>query len=449
MSRFFWCGQIFNSPDPMQRILIANRGEIALRIIRTCREMNITSVLAHSTADRDSLAMRQADETVCIGPPPPLQSYLNIQAVAGAARSFNCDALHPGYGFLSESASLARACSEANVTFIGPRAHTLEQMGDKIAARQAALSAGIPVIPGSKEEVSSAHQANQAAMEVGYPVMLKAAMGGGGIGIRPVNSAQEMHRLFEETRAEAAAAFGDGRLYVEKQLSGMRHVEVQVMGDGDGNAVHLFERDCSLQRRRQKLIEEAPAVLVDQAVRNQLHQAAVRLTCFLGYAGAGTVEFLVCGSDYYFMEMNTRLQVEHGITEMITGVDLVAAQLSVAGGTGIPWAQDDIFCQGHAMECRINAEDPKTALPSPGIVQSLELPSGPGVRVDTALLQGAEIPVWYDSLAAKIMAHHENRDLTRQRMLRCLNETRITGVKVNTERYRELIIRDQFASATV
>jgi acetyl-CoA carboxylase biotin carboxylase subunit len=433
----------------MRRVLIANRGEIALRVIRTCREQGVTSVLAHSEADADSLAARQADETICIGPPPALKSYLHIPSVVGAARAFNCDAIHPGYGFLSESGELASACDEAGLIFIGPKAATLEHMGDKIKARQTASEAGVPVIPGSPGAVESAEQAMAMAGSVGYPVLLKAAMGGGGIGIRPVESDKAMARLFAEASAEAAAAFGDGRLYVEKRLTNMRHVEVQIMGDGRGNAVHLFERDCSLQRRRQKLIEEAPAVLVGEATRKKLHRAAVDLARELKYRGAGTVEFLVRGEDFHFMEMNARLQVEHGVTEMITGTDLVAAQLAVARGDGLPWAQSTITAQGHAMECRINAEDPVTAMPAPGTVRELALPSGPGVRVDTGLFPGLEIPVWYDSLVAKIVAHHETREQTKQRMLRSLAETRITGVTVNTAMHETMIETDRFAEATV
>lgn len=433
----------------MRRMLIANRGEIALRIIRSCREQGVVSVLAHSTADAHSLAASQADETVCIGPPPPLQSYLHIPSVVGAATAFNCDAIHPGYGFLSESSRLSSACDQAGVIFIGPRPETLERMGDKIKARQTAQKAGVPVIPGSPGAVESAEEAMAQAASVGYPVLLKAAMGGGGIGIRPVDSEKAMAHLFEEASAEAVAAFGDGRLYVEKRLYDMRHVEVQVMGDGDGGAVHLYERDCSLQRRRQKLIEEAPAVLVSDSIREKLHKAAVRLTSELKYRGAGTVEFLVKGDEFHFMEMNARLQVEHGVTEMITGVDLVAAQLAVARGDGLPWTQDEIVARGHAVECRINAEDPQTAIPSPGTIKELALPSGPGLRVDTALFPGAEIPVWYDSLVAKIVAYHETRELAQKRMLRCLGETRITGVSVNASMHEEMVRADRFAEATV
>lgn len=433
----------------MRRVLIANRGEIALRLIRTCSERGLVTVLAHSTADADSLAARKADECVCIGPPPAEKSYLNIPAVVGAACAFRCDAIHPGYGFLSESPVLAKACGTAGVCFIGPEATTLTHLGDKILARQAAMDAGVPVIPGSTGEVRSAARAREVARGLGYPVLLKAAFGGGGLGIRGVENDAAMEREFASAAAEAKAAFGDARLYMEKLLHSMRHVEVQVLGDGRGNAVHLFERDCTLQRRRQKLIEEAPAILIDPSVRQSVREAAVRLARALHYKGAGTVEFLVRGTDMHFMEMNARLQVEHGITEMITGVDLVAAQLDVALKERLPWKQEEITIRGHAIECRINAEDPVTAAPCPGIVGNMALPGGPGVRVDSALFPGLEVSVWYDSLIAKIMVAHETRELALARMLRCLKETRIEGLAVNLEMHKAMLLEDRFANAGV
>lgn len=432
-----------------RRVLIANRGEIALRIIRTCRELGLTTVLAHSEADANSLPAREADERVCIGPARAASSYLDVRRLVSAATAFRCDALHPGYGFLAESPRLAEACAEAKVVFIGPAAATLRALGDKIEARRLAREAGVPVIPGSPGAVADAREAAAAAAEIGYPVLLKAAAGGGGRGIRLVASPADLEREFAEAQAEAASAFGDGRLYVEALLLGMRHVEVQVVGDGQGRAVHLFERDCSLQRRRQKLMEESPAALIPERTRLAVQQAAVRLAESLAYAGAGTVEFLVRGEAFHFMEVNARLQVEHGVTEMVTGTDLVAAQISVATGCGLPWKQREITLSGHAIECRINAEDPESLAPSPGTVRGLTLPGGPGVRLDTHLFPGAEVSLWYDSLVAKVLAHHETRDQVRARMLRALDELQILGLSTNIPAQRAALLEDRFARAEV
>lgn len=432
-----------------RRVLVANRGEIALRIIRTCRELGVTTVLAHSEADAGSLPAREADERVCIGPARAAASYLDARRLTAAAVAFRCQALHPGYGFLSESPRLAEACAEAGIVFIGPAAGTLRALGDKIEARRLAREAGVPVIPGSAGAVADAREAAGAATETGYPVLLKAAAGGGGRGIRMAASGADLEREFAEAQAEAVNAFGDGRLYVEALLAGLRHVEVQVLGDGKGRAVHLFERDCSLQRRRQKLMEEAPAVLIPAATRQAMREAAVRLAESLSYAGAGTVEFLVRGDTFHFMEVNARLQVEHGVTEMVTGTDLVAAQLVVASGSGLPWGQKDIALSGHAIECRVNAEDPVSLAPGLGTVRGLTLPGGPGVRVDTHLEPGAEVTVWYDSLVAKVLAHHETRALARGRLLRALDELEIQGLSTNVSRQRAALREDLFAGATV
>lgn len=432
-----------------RRVLVANRGEIALRIIRACRELGLTSVLAHSEADAHSLPARQADERVCIGPARACSSYLDARRLAAAALAFRCDALHPGYGFLSESPALAEACAQAGVAFVGPTAATLRALGDKIEARRLAREADVPVIPGSSGAVADAREAAQAAAATGYPVLLKAAAGGGGRGIRRADSAQDLERQFAEAQAEALSAFGDGRLYVEALLTGMRHVEVQVLGDGQGRAVHLFERDCSLQRRRQKLMEEAPAALIPAQTRRAIQDAAVRLAQSLAYAGAGTVEFLVRGEAFHFMEVNARLQVEHGVTELVTGTDLVAAQIRVAAGCGLPWKQREIALSGHAIECRINAEDPVSLAPSPGTVARLTLPGGPGVRVDAHLEPGAEVTLWYDSLVAKILVHHATRDQARARMLRALDEFAVTGIRTNVSLLRAALAEDRFAEASV
>ncbi|MFW5734533.1 MAG: acetyl-CoA carboxylase biotin carboxylase subunit [Oceanidesulfovibrio sp.] len=432
-----------------RRVLIANRGETALRIIRTLRERGVVSVLAHSDVDSDSLPARQADERVCIGPAPPQKSYLNATALVSAALTFRCEALHPGWGFLSESPALAKLCEENGITFIGPRSTTMAHLGDKIAARISARKADVPVIPGSHSAVANATEARSVARDIGYPLLLKAASGGGGRGIRLVESDDGIAHAFAEASAEAVAAFGDSRLYVEALLSGMRHVEVQVAGDGHGGAVHLYERDCSLQRRRQKLMEEAPAVLVPEGTRQAIREAAVRLTGSLEYAGVGTIEFLVRGDDFHFMEMNARLQVEHTVTELITGTDLVDAQLVIAAEGRSPWAQEEIIARGHAVQCRINAEDPVLETPSPGIVEALAWPGGPGVRVDTALYPGAEVSVWYDSLVAKIAALAEDRERARARLKRALAETEIRGVATNVSSQASRLDEDAFASASV
>lgn len=432
-----------------KRVLVANRGETALRIIRTLRERGITAVLAHSEADADSLPARMADECVCIGPPRVQDSYLNKRALVAACQAFRCEALHPGWGFLSESPDFSRMCHDNGVHFIGPDADVMEHLGDKIAARITATEADVPVIPGSPGAVKNAAEAREIASELGYPVLLKASSGGGGRGIRLVEAAEHMGEAFSMAATEAEAAFGDERLYVESLLSGMRHVEVQVAGDGKGGGVHLFERDCSLQRRRQKLMEEAPAVLIPEATRRGIREAAVRLVQRLKYAGVGTVEFLVRGEEFHFMEMNARLQVEHTVTELITGTDLVEAQLLVAAEGRLPWRQEDIHCLGHAVQCRINAEDPVTEAPSPGVVSSLTLPGSIGVRVDTALYPGAEVPMWYDSLIAKVCVLAADRPRALARIRRALEETDIQGIKTNIPRQAELLSEDAFASASV
>ncbi|MGH3090040.1 MAG: acetyl-CoA carboxylase biotin carboxylase subunit, partial [Rubrobacteraceae bacterium] len=387
----------------MDKVFIANRGEIALRIVRACRELGIPSVAVYSDADEDALHVRRADEAVNIGPPPAGKSYLNIEAIINAAKETNADAIHPGYGFLAENASFAAACRDADLNFVGPAAEAIEKLGDKAAARKLAKGADVPVVPGS-DGVASPEEAVETAEGIGYPVMIKAAAGGGGRGIRVAESEEELRKLVKEAKREAEAAFGDGSLYLEKFLAHPRHVEVQIMADHHGNVVHLHERECSMQRKRQKILEEAPSPGISEETREAMCEAGVRLAKEAGYTNAGTVEFLVDGDEFFFIEMNTRIQVEHPVTEMLTGVDLVKEQIRVASGEILSIEQQDIHSIGHAIEFRINAEDPEMDfLPSPGEISALEVPGGPGVRVDSALYAGYKIPPFYDSLIGKLI----------------------------------------------
>jgi acetyl-CoA carboxylase biotin carboxylase subunit len=389
----------------LNRVLIANRGEIALRIIRACRELGIETVLACSEADRDALPARLADRAICIGPAPASQSYLNGPAIVGAAVAYGADAIHPGYGFLSENPAFAALCERQNITFIGPRAETIRQMGNKIAAKALAREAGVPVTPGSDGPVADQALAREIAETIGFPVLIKAAAGGGGRGMRVVRHERELAPLLAEAMSEARAAFGDPSVYVEAYLQNIRHIEVQVLGDGR-DVVHLGERDCTIQRRNQKLVEEAPSPAVDAALREKIGAAAVRLCRRVGYASAGTVEFIFDQDTrkFYFIEMNTRIQVEHPVTEMTTGVDLVKQQLTIAAGEPLGLDQRALTIAGHAVECRINAEDPGSGFrPSPGCVTSFIAPGGPGVRVDSHVVSGYVIPPYYDSLLAKII----------------------------------------------
>jgi acetyl-CoA carboxylase biotin carboxylase subunit len=417
---------------PIRRVLVANRGEIALRVIRSCRQLGIETVLAASEADRESLPARHADRTVCIGPGRPGDSYLKIDTLVQAALATGCDAVHPGYGFLSERAPFAKRCEEAGLVFIGPTAAQIEAVGDKLRARAAAEAAGVPVVPGGA--VHSSDEAATLAARLGTPLLVKAVGGGGGRGMKRVDHAADLPIALDMAAAEAGAAFGDARVYLERYVTHGRHVEVQVLGDGDGNVIHLGERDCSVQRRYQKLIEESPAPALPASLRTALHEAALRFAARLHYRGAGTVEFLmdVDRGEFYFLEMNARIQVEHPVTERVTGLDLVAAQLSIAAGEGLPLAQHAVRFDGHAIECRINAEDPANDfMPSPGRVRHASWPQGEGIRVDTHIETGSMVPPFYDSLLGKVIAHGATREQARMRLAAALDATRIEGVHTN------------------
>jgi acetyl-CoA carboxylase biotin carboxylase subunit len=426
-------------------VLVANRGEIALRVVRACRELGLRSVAVYSDADADAAHVRHADDAVHIGKSSATRSYLNPDAILDAARSSGADAVHPGYGFLSERAAFARAVSDAGLVWVGPPADVIERMGDKAAARAVAAQAGVPVVPGS-DELADVDDAVAAAARIGYPVLVKAAAGGGGRGIRPASSDDELRRVVVEAQREAASAFGSDVVYLERALAHPKHIEVQVLADAHGTAVHCFERDCSMQRRRQKVLEEAPAPRLDAGVRTAMCDAAVALAREVGYVGAGTVEFLLSGEgehadrEFFFIEMNTRIQVEHPVTELVTGLDLVALQLRVADGEPLPMAQDDIVCRGAALEFRVNAEDPADDfLPTPGEVTALELPGGPGVRVDTALAAGDVIPPFYDSMVAKLCVWAPDREAALARGRRALAEYRVEGVPTTIPLHRRLL----------
>lgn len=432
----------------LKKVLIANRGEIAVRIIRACQELGIEAVVAYSQADRDSLAVRLADESVCIGPAAPARSYLNPPALISAALITGCDAVHPGYGFLSENAYFAEICAQCGLTFIGPSPTAIRLMGDKAAARQTMKRAGVPVIPGSDGVLKSVEEAEDMAGQIGYPVLLKAVAGGGGRGMRVVQEESELQRAYLTARAEADAAFSNGDLYMERYLTGMRHVEIQVLADAHGNAIHLGERDCSVQRRHQKIIEEGPSPKVSPELRKRMGDASVAGISEIGYVNAGTLEFLL-GPDgeFYFMEMNTRIQVEHPVTELITGIDLVRWQLLIASGERLTLTQKDVIIRGHAIECRINAEDPnRDFLPSGGEVEFYLPPGGPGVRVDSHIYGGYTPPGVYDSLLAKIIVWAETRDEALARMQRALGECVITGVTTTMPFQHSLLSEEAFQS---
>jgi acetyl-CoA carboxylase, biotin carboxylase subunit len=424
----------------MQKVLVANRGEIALRAIRACRELGLPSVAVFSTADQDALHVRRADEAVCIGPPHARESYLNVTALLQAARQTGADAVYPGYGFLAENAAFAAACRDEGFVFVGPSPEAIGAMGDKAEARRMAARAGVPTIPGT-EGKTTLEEALEVASAIGYPVMVKAAAGGGGRGIRTARDESELDDLLAQAAMEARAAFGDDALYLEKLLVGARHVEVQVLADSHGNVLHLFERECSLQRRRQKLLEESPSPALDAATRAEMTGAAVRLARAAGYENAGTVEFLLDRDGaFYFIEMNTRIQVEHPVTELVTGVDLVKEQLRIAAGEPASVAQDELELDGAAIEVRINAEDPaRMFLPSPGEITALELPGGPGVRVDSAAYAGYNVPPFYDSLIAKLICWGRDRDEALARTRRALEEYRIEGIHTTIPFHLELL----------
>ena len=426
-----------------KKLLIANRGEIAVRIIRAARELGIQTVAIYSEADRDSLHTMLADEAICIGPARSTDSYLNMNRVLSAAIVTEAQAIHPGFGFLSENSKFSTLCEEMNIKFIGPSGKVMDKMGDKINARAEMIRANVPVIPGSDGEVFTAEEALEVAKRLGYPVMLKASAGGGGKGIRKVNTEEELAPAFESASQEAKAAFGNGAMYIEKVIYPARHIEVQILGDSYGNIVHLGERDCSLQRNNQKVLEESPSIAIGKTLRNEIGSAAVRAAESVGYENAGTIEFLLdeASSNFYFMEMNTRVQVEHPVTEFVSGVDIVKEQIRIAAGEKLSVTQDDIEIKGHAIECRINAENPKfNFAPSPGKISNLYLPSGGvGLRVDSAVYPGYTIPPYYDSMIAKIIVHGENRFEALMKMQRALYELEIDGVVTNADFQLDLI----------
>ncbi len=434
-----------------KKVLIANRGEIALRVIRACKELGIGTVAVYSQADQESLHVRFADEEVCIGPAPAGASYLNIQRILAAAEITNAEAIHPGYGFLAENAEFSDICARSGYTFIGPTPENIRNMGDKATARRVMIEHKVPVVPGSQETVATVKEALKIAAGIGYPVILKATAGGGGKGMRVAREESELRGAFDIARAEAHSAFGNSELYIEKYLIRPRHVELQVMADSHGNVVHLGERDCSIQRRHQKLIEESPCPVLTPELRERMGDAAVRAAQAIDYVGAGTVEFLLDSDrNFYFMEMNTRIQVEHPVTEMVTGYDLVKEQISVAAGNRLSFGKDDIRLDGHAIECRINAEDPRRDfMPSPGQITTFHPPGGPGVRVDTHIYQMYKVPPYYDSLLAKLIVHGRDRAEALARLERSLEEFIILGVPTTIDFHREIIHDKRFVAGDV
>ena len=424
----------------LDKILIANRGEIALRILRACRELGIKTVAVHSDADRDLKHVRLADESVCIGPASSTESYLNVPAVISAAEVTDAVGIHPGYGFLSENADFAERVMESGFVFIGPKPETIRIMGDKVAAIKAMKASGVPCVPGSDGPLGEDEKENlRIAKEIGYPIIIKAAGGGGGRGMRVVHSEAALLNSISLTKAEAGAAFNNDVVYMEKFLGNPRHVEIQVLADEHGNAIHLGERDCSMQRRHQKVIEEAPAPGITPEMRQQIGERCAAACREIGYRGAGTFEFLYEDGEFYFIEMNTRVQVEHPVTEMITGVDIVREQIRIASGEPLHYTQDDIKINGHAMECRINAEDPVTFMPSPGTITAYHAPGGPGVRVDSHIYNGYRVPPYYDSMIGKLITHGEDRHTAMARMHNALSEIVIEGIKTNIPLQQELI----------
>jgi acetyl-CoA carboxylase biotin carboxylase subunit len=422
------------------KIVIANRGEIALRILRACRELGVKTVAVHSTADKDLKHVRLADESVCIGPPPSSASYLNIPAIISAAEVTDAEAIHPGYGFLSENADFAERVEESGFSFIGPRGETIRQMGDKVAAIEAMKLAGVPTVPGSDGPLGSDDETNMAlARRIGYPIIIKAAGGGGGRGMRVVHAEGSLLNAISLTKSEAGSFFGNDMVYMEKYLENPRHIEIQVLADTHGNAIHLGERDCSMQRRHQKVVEEAPAPGISEELRNEIGGRCAQACIDIGYRGAGTFEFLYENGEFYFIEMNTRVQVEHPVTEMITGVDIVREQLLIASGEKLSYTQDQIQIRGHAVECRLNAEDPVSFMPSPGKIERAHMPGGLGIRVDSHIYNGYTVPPHYDSMIGKLIAFGPNRDTALARMRTALDETIIEGIKTNIALHRKII----------
>ena len=432
----------------IHKVLIANRGEIAVRIIRSCREMGIKTVAVFSTADRQALHVRLADQSVCIGPPPSAESYLNVPAILSAVEITDADSVHPGYGFLAENAAFAEICMNYGVKFIGPSAESIRMMGDKIEARRLAQKSKVPVVPGSDGAVTEEDDGLRVAKEIGFPVIVKAAAGGGGRGMKIVHSPASFINAFLTAQSEALSSFGVPSVYVEKYFDNARHVEVQVMGDRHGNVIHLGDRDCSIQRRHQKLIEEAPAPALPARVRHRMWKAAVEAAAAVNYNSVGTVEFLyIPDGEFYFLEMNTRIQVEHPVTEMITGIDIVREQIRIADGKKLRYEQKDVAQRGHAIEVRINAEDPDTFLPSPGSIHSCVFPGGFGVRVDTAIYPGYTVPSTYDSLLGKLIVHGEDRNDAIMRMRRALDEFRVDGVRTTVPFHKKMMVNSDFVEA--
>jgi acetyl-CoA carboxylase biotin carboxylase subunit len=429
----------------IRKILIANRGEIAIRIIWTCMEMGIKTVAIHSEADREALHVRYADEAVCVGGNPSAESYLNIPAIISAAEITNVDAIHPGYGFLAESATFAKICEDCNIKFIGPRADVIAMMGDKVEARRTMTAAGVPILPGSPDPIESVDEAKKLVKEIGFPVIVKAAAGGGGRGMRIVRTEEELAGSLEMAQAEALAAFKNGSVYIERYIERPRHIEIQVLADEHGNCIHLGERECSIQRRHQKLLEEAPSPVITPEQREMMGAVAVNACKKIGYSSAGTFEFLLDeDGSFYFMEMNTRIQVEHPVTEMVTLADIVRNQIRIAEGEDLGYEQSDLQIVGHSIECRINAEDPVTFVPSPGKITAFNIPGGPGVRVDTAVYPGYTVPPYYDSMIAKLIVHARNRETAIARMQRALNMMVVEGIKTTIPLHQKIMADEKF-----
>lgn len=434
----------------LEKVVIANRGEIALRILRACKELGIKTVAIHSQPDRDLMHVRLADQAVCIGPASSTHSYLNIPAIISAAEVTDASGIHPGYGFLAENAGFAEQVERSGFTFIGPRPDTIRLMGDKVSAIEAMKKAGVPTVPGSDGPLpEDADKIHAIAKRIGYPVIIKAAAGGGGRGMRVVHTEASLLNSIHVTKSEAAAAFGDATVYMEKYLENPRHVEIQVLADGQGNAIHLYDRDCSMQRRHQKVVEEAPAPHIDEEARRHVLQSCIDACIKIGYRGAGTFEFLYEDGNFYFIEMNTRVQVEHPVTEMITGVDIVKEQLLIASGRPLSYRQEDIVARGHAFECRINAEDSKTFMPSPGRVVHFHAPGGNGVRVDSHLYDGYTVPPHYDSLVAKLITYGEDRNTALIRMKNALDEMLVEGIRTNIALHQDIVRDSNFGKGGV
>lgn len=432
------------------KILIANRGEIAVRVIRACKELGIKSVAVYSEADAEALHVKLADESICIGPPSSKDSYLNVIAILSAAEITDAEAIHPGYGFLSENHAFADICEKSGFTFIGPTADTIRRLGDKIMARHTAMEAGVPVLPGSKEALVDDKEALELAKKIGFPVILKAAAGGGGRGMKVIHSAASFANAYYAAKEEAKAAFTNDEMYMEKFCEKPRHIEFQILADKHGNIVHLFERDCSIQRRNQKVIEEAPSTVLTPKLREKMGQAAINIAAHVNYVNAGTVEFLLdADNKFYFMEMNTRIQVEHPVTEYITGIDLIKEQIKVAAGEKLKFKQKDLKITGHAIECRINAEDPLNFLPCPGVITDYHQPGGIGIRIDSAVYNNYRVPSVYDSLIAKLVSYGDNREEAIARMLRALDEYIIEGVKTTIQFHKKIFVNPAFIDGDI